>query len=99
MTVRTPTVGRRPARTALEDAERANTFLITKLIETGESIIATERLAWLAAVRKPTDDGDGDESGGAGKGDKGEASKGGGGSAPDNARREAWAADGGSRAG
>ena len=37
---------------SLDDAERANTANITKLIETGESVLATERLAWIAAARK-----------------------------------------------
>ena len=37
---------------SLDDAERANTDIITKLIETGESVLATERLAWIAAARK-----------------------------------------------
>ena len=37
---------------SLDDAERANTANITKLVETGESVLATERLAWIAAARK-----------------------------------------------
>ena len=35
------------------DAERANTANITKLIETGESVLATERLAWIAGSQPP----------------------------------------------
>ena len=37
---------------SIDDVERANTMNITKLIETGESVLATERLTWIAAARK-----------------------------------------------
>eukprot|EP00937_MAST-01D_sp_MAST-1D-sp2_P004274 g4274.t1 len=37
---------------SLDDAERANTLYISKLIETGEAILAAERLAWIAAAKK-----------------------------------------------
>ena len=74
---------------SLDDAERANTAQITRLIETGEAILATERLAWIAAARKPSDDSDTDASaGGRGGGDAG---TGGGGGAPSSGRREPWA--------
>ena len=45
-------VGGPGAGSCVYDAERANTANITKLIETGESVLATERLAWIAAARK-----------------------------------------------
>merc|ERR1719352_659386 len=80
---------------SLEDVERANTSNITTLIKTGESIIATERLAWMTAVRRDNEASkDGDEGGGARTAPKSvgpEAGMGRGGSALGAARQEAWA--------
>ena len=80
---------------SLDDAERANTAHITKLIETGESILATERLAWIAAARKPTrGDRDGDDGGEGGE----VGMEGGSGGAPGNDHREVRAAGSRSKA-
>ena len=49
---------------SLDDAERANTAQISRLIENGEAILATERLAWIAAARNPRDDSDTNASAG-----------------------------------
>lgn len=49
---------------SFDDVERANAMNITKLIETGESVLATERLTWIAAARKNDEaakDGDEDQ--------------------------------------
>ena len=54
---------------SLDDIERANTVTINKLIETGEQILAAERLAWVAAKQddKGTEEGSGSEAGGLSK--------------------------------
>jgi hypothetical protein len=48
---------------SLDDAERANHACITKLIETGESILATERISWIAAAKGEDKDADGSGGG------------------------------------
>jgi hypothetical protein len=40
---------------SLDDVERANIETITKLIETGEVILASERQAWITAEKKNAD--------------------------------------------
>jgi len=40
---------------SLDDVERANIETITKLIETGEAIMASERQAWITAEKKNVD--------------------------------------------
>lgn len=49
---------------SIDDVERANATNTTKLIETGESILSTEWLTWIAAARKNDEaakDGDKDQ--------------------------------------
>ena len=63
----------------MDHTPNAPVVQITKLIETGESILAAERLAWIAAARRPREDGgDGDDAGGGdgGGGGRREASAG-----------------------
>jgi hypothetical protein len=50
--------------TSIDDVERSNATNMTKLIETGESILSTEWLTWIAAARKNNEaakDGDKDQ--------------------------------------